>query len=774
MCILIPLLTWGQQNESIRGMVIDKSSGQPIEYATVITLESPVQVGAVTDSLGYFRLTGLNVGRYNIQISFMGYESQIVREVAVNSGKEISLQIELKESAWLLDDIVVRPQVNKEQPLNKMAAASAKMFSVEEANRYAGGLDDPARLVSSFAGVAGSISSNGIVVRGNSPQFLQWRLEGVEIPNPTHFPDVTGIGGGIITALSSQVLGNSDFFTGAFPAEYGNALSGVFDMHLRTGNNQKRESTFQIGTLGIDVASEGPFHKGGRASYLFNYRYSTMNLIDKMIPGGLGEAAGIKYQDLSFKLNFPTRKAGILSIWGIGTIDRYTMDAKNDSTTFLTEDDKISNRAHQYMGAAGIAHKYFLPGNAYVQTNLALTYRSNNLQSRRTDSLMNRKLEFDLQGQNTDLVLNSFLNKKFSARHTNRTGITAKTLFYDLNYNHCEPHETRMENFAKDNGSSLLLEGFTSSAIDLSSRLTAIIGLNGKYFTLNKHLTLEPRASLKLKLPDHQSIAIAYGLHSRHEKIDYYFTKLAPDGKAVNMDIDFTKAHHLVLAYDKQLSDQIHLKVESYFQYLYDVPVIADSSFSMINHRLWYLNAKLESKGKGVNYGVDITFEKYMSRGYYYMFTGSIFNSRYQGGDKIWRNTRLNRNYLLNALGGKEWYTGKNRLNVLGVNLRLSLMGGERYTPVHPDATPETVVDRMPLLDENRAFSLRQTPVFISNFTVTYKINRKNHAHEFAVKILNANAYKEFLGYTWDYRKQSFIEVKEAYVLPSISYRIDF
>lgn len=763
-----------QNNESIRGMVVDKASGKPIGYANIITFDSQVQTGTVTDSLGYFRLTGLSVGRYNVKISFMGYEPYILKEVAVSSGKETRVEVTLKENAWELDDIVVRPQVNKEQPLNKMAAASARMFSVEEANRYAGGLDDPARLVSSFAGVAGSISTNGITVRGNSPQFLQWRLEGVEIPNPTHFPDLTGIGGGIITALSSQVLGNSDFLTGAFPAEYGNALSGVFDVRLRTGNNQKRESTFQLGTIGIDLASEGPFRKGGRASYLFNYRYSSLSLIDKIIPGGLGEAGGIKYQDLSFKLNFPTRKTGIFSIWGIGTIDRYSMDAKDDSTAFITEDDKISNTAYQYMGAAGVGHKIFLPHDAYLQTNLAVTHRSTDLRSRRTDSLMHRKLEFDLKGYNLDIILNSYINKKFSARHTNRTGFSIKGLLYDIDYNMVHPHETELENFAKDNGNSVLFEAFTSSAIELTPTLTAVIGLNGKYFTLNDHWTLEPRASLKWRFAPRQSVSLAYGMHSRHEKIDYYFTKLHPDGKAVNLDLDFTKAHHIVLAYDRQLSDNVHLKIEPYFQYLFDVPVVADSSFSMINHRLWYLLSKLENKGNGINYGIDVTLERYMNNGYYYMFTGSLFNSRYKGGDGIWRNTRLNRNYLLNVLGGKEWFLGKTKRKVLGVNLRFSLMGGERYTPVHPDATPETVVDRTPLLDETRAYELRQTPVFISNFTVTYKINRKNYAHEFAVKVLNANGYKEFLGYTYDYRKQAFVEVKEAYILPSISYTIDF
>ena len=251
----------------------------------------------------------------------MGYDTYVVKEVMVGAAKEVFLEIPLKENVWELSTVVVTPEVNKSQPLNKMAAASARMFSVEEANRYAGGLDDPARLASSFAGVAGSIASSGITIRGNSPQFMQWKLEGVEIPNPTHFPDMTGVGGGIITALSSQVMGNSDFLTGAFPAEYGNALSGVFDVKLRNGNNETHENTFQLGTLGIDFASEGPFKKGKQSSYLFHYRFATMGLIDMIVPGGMGQGAGLRYQDLSFKLHFPTLKAGTFSVWGIGTLD---------------------------------------------------------------------------------------------------------------------------------------------------------------------------------------------------------------------------------------------------------------------------------------------------------------------------------------------------------------------------------------------------------------------------------------------------------------------
>jgi hypothetical protein len=139
-------------------------------------------------------------------------------------------------------------------------------------------------------------------------------LEGVEVVNPTHFSDMTGVGGGILTALSPLMLDNSDFFTGAFPAEYGNALSGVFDMKLRNGNNQNYQHTAQVGTIGFDFASEGPLQKGKQASYLINYRYSSMALLGDLFPDLIDAALGMEYQDLSVKLNFPTQTLGTFSV----------------------------------------------------------------------------------------------------------------------------------------------------------------------------------------------------------------------------------------------------------------------------------------------------------------------------------------------------------------------------------------------------------------------------------------------------------------------------
>jgi len=772
---------------NIRGVITDGASGQPLPYVSVVLLESNPPVGTITDSAGYFRLNRLPVGRYDIQSSFVGYEPVVFREIMVGSGREVFVEIAMRENIQELGEVTIRPKVNKEAPLNQMALASARMFSVEEANRYAGGFDDPARLVTAFAGVSGCMSNNGIAIRGNSPQFLQWRIEGVEAVNPTHFSDLTGIGGGIFTALSSQVLGNSDFFTGAFPAEYGNALSGVFDMQLRNGNNQNYEHTVQIGTLGIEFASEGPFAKGKQASYLFNYRYSTMALVADLAPGLISEVGGIRYQDLSFKMNFPTRRAGTFSVWGVGIIDNYSQYEPKDTTKWefyfenMPELTGFDSDFIQRKAVGGVGHKLFIGEKSYLKSALVANYSLNQVKGEliypRHD--WERFPGIDMKNTNWSVTLNTSLNTKFSAAHTNRTGFVATGLFYDLDYwmypnIYDEPGYPPLDmlNYAKDDGSSMALSAFTQSLIRLNSRLTANIGLHGMYFRINQKATLEPRLGIRWQaLPKH-AFGLAYGKHSRRENTDYYFVKTPETGnELVNKSLDFAKAHHVVLSYDWSISEHLRLKAEPYFQYLYDVPVEKNSEMSMINYRDFLLMLPfLVNEGKGKNYGIDFTLERYLRDGYYYLLTASLFESRYAGGDGIWRNTRLNRKYIFNALGGKEWNMGRQKQNMLSVSLRVTFQGGEHYIPIDDAASSFQSI----VFDNERAFKPQLPPEFIGHFTIGYTINRNRLAHEISLKMTNVTGNKEFVGYIYNPKKERYELYMGAVVIPNICYKINF
>ena len=759
----------GQSYQTVKGTVTEKNSGTPVPYATVMLLNITPAIGVTTDTAGRFSLPNVPVGRHNIEVRCLGYEIVTVKEILVSSSKEIILDIRLQETLMELGEITVKPSINKTQPLNSMAIAGGRMLSVEEASRYAGGMDDPARLVSSFAGVTANVGNNGIAIRGNAPKFLQWRMEDVEIPNPNHFADVTSFGGGGLTALSSLVLGNSDFFTGAFPAEYNNALSGVFDMYLRNGNNTRHEHTAQISFLGIEAASEGPFTKGYDGSYLFNYRYSTLALLSPLQPEN---ADGTDYQDLSFKLFFPTRKAGVFSAWGMGLIDHSGTIAEKDKSKWQYEQDMENQDVKQYAGALGVNHKINIDKTSFLKTTIALTVSGLDMHTERMNEHVLLVPKNVIKNTNWNFVFSSAFQKRFSEHHTNKTGFRITGLKYDMFMQDAQQTRGELQTLTDESGFSSLLTAYSSSTFRFTNQWSVNVGINAQYFTLNGNYTIEPRVSLKCQFMPNQAYSLAYGVHSRLEMLNYYFTE--KEGEKINKDLDFTKAHHLSLGYDLNIEENKHLKIEPYIQYLYDVPVLPDSTYSFINlqgNDNWFLSERLINTGKGLNYGIDITFEKYMSRRDYYMITASIFNSRYKTTRDKWYNTRYNRNFVLNLLAGKEWMLGENNQNILGINARATFQGGDRYSPINEIVS---LKQQDAIHDESKPYSKQLAPVLLGHLTISYKINKKKVSHEVAAKVLNITGYKDYYGHRYNYITHQVEAEREANVIPNISYKIEF
>lgn len=758
--------TNGKPTQTVRGIVKDANSGEPLPHVTVII--SNTNQGTTTDSTGCFSIKNVPIGRYDLKASFLGYETFVIREQLLTSAKESFNEITLQEKVLKLEEVVISPTINKEQPLNPMALAGARMFSVEETNRFAGGFDDPARLVSSFAGIAGNLATNSISIHGNSPQFLQWRLEGVEIPNPTHFADMTELGGGIFTALSSQVMGNSDFFNGAFPAEYSNALSGVFDMSIRNGNNQKYEHTVQLGLLGLDLASEGPINRQKRSSYIVNYRYSATGLIS----GFIGDL-NLKYQDLSFKLNFPTRKSGTFSIWGLGLLDNNHVKASLEKDKWESVSDRQNIETNLATLAGGINHRISLGKGTYLKNSLAITYSKIKQHVTIFDNSVNTPSTpiVDIQNGDWNLVFSSYINKKFGNRHTNRTGITVTGLFYDLDFKLSDSlvPVSPIRQIVKGKGTSAMISAYSNSVFNLSDKLTANVGFTVQLFTLNQNWSVEPRIGFKYKVAPEHILSAAYGLHSRREKLDYYYVKI--DDKSVNTNLDLAKAHHFVLSYDWQISSNIHLKIEPYYQFLFHVPVENGTSFSIINYDDYYLDKALVNKGKGKNYGIDITLERYLDKGYYWLLSGSVFDSKYTGGDGKWRNTRFNRGYIFNGLIGKEWMIGKFKQNIFSSNIRFSYQGGDRFTPIDINAS-ENKHDIV--FDETKAFSKQFPSALTSDITISYKINKRKTSHEFSLKILNIGGYTGQHGYIYNEKLQAVEKLSVKAIVPNFSYKISF
>lgn len=758
--------------QMVKGSVFDIESQTTLPGANVVILGTNPLLGTVSDAEGAFRISNAPLGRYGIQVSFVGYDPIVIPEVLITSGKEVVINVGLKQSLNQINEVVVKANTRKDKPVNPMASISAKSFTVEETRRYAGGLDDPARMVSAFAGVTvGNLQDNAIIIRGNSPKGVSWRLEGVEIPNPNHFAGGNVAGGGAVTILSSQLMANSDFFTGAFPAEYGNALAGVFDMKLRVGNNEKWEHTFQAGVVGIDFASEGPFRSGGKSSYLFNYRYSTFGVLNKM--GVIGSAQIPEYQDLSFKLNFPTSKAGTFSLWGIGAVDYNVEPVERDSSTWKLEWDKSSYVWNLNMGAVGLNHRILVGEKTYVNTSITGSGSNNVMDSKIFDSNLVLHPNGYFLDNSSRITVGSFLNHKFSARHTIKTGANYSAIFYNLKMSgSIDANPDNFQNFVDRNGTSGYAEFYLQSKYHLAKNLTFNSGVNLNYFVLNGNYSIDPRASLKWDFAHNHALTVGYGKHSQLEELKIYLIHREVDGvqSFPNKNLDLSKAQHFVLGYDWLISENLRLKVEPYYQYLYDIPGIPNSSYSMINFKQdWGFSDSLSNNSTGQNYGVDITLERFLNKNYYYLVTASVFDSKYKGDDNVLRNSRYDKGFVANVLAGKEFFLRKNR--VLGLNARLSVMGGERISPI----LWEQSVERMRVLyDETRAFEDQVSATYNLDFTVTFRADKKRYSGVWALQIKNLLGSPVDNGYMYNFRTGELEQWREKIVLPVLSYKVEF
>lgn len=779
------------QAETLRGTVKDAITGEPLIGATVKIVELE-NAAAIADIDGKYQINLTKGGRYTIEANYVGYEPSVTKEILISGAKEVVLDITLRENSTELKEVVVRPRVNKEATVNPTVLTGGVMLSMEEASRFAGGYNDPARLVMSFAGVSGEADGSGLSIHGNAPERMQYRIEGVEVFTPNHFNDLWNAGYGLVSALNSNVIGNSDFFTSTFNANYNNALSGVFDVKMRPGNNTKYENILQIGTVSEELTLEGPISRKHNSSYIVNYRYGFTSLVDKL---GLVDTDGshMSFQDFSWKLNFPTKRAGTFSVFGLGFFDTNWDERMKIKDTHSAYDASDSDSKLAQL-LAGVSHKILL-GNkwtwrstlAYNMQHLKADEYYYGLKRDENDVLIypleyeepEKKYLFSKQKTNEDrIIFNTELSKQVNDKWLTQFGGEYSHRFFNLVYRSADrlyaPVETMKDitNMKDDTG---LASVFWQNLYKFNDHLSATAGISANYFLYSKKYSVEPRVSMKWDPNEKNSFALGYGLHSMVEKLDAYFYR-DDDGKLVNKDLGLTKAHHFQATYMYKFNSNLTLRANAYYQYGFNTPVGIDGSTYCVTNRYFnFTDEPLVNKGNTRNYGADITLEHYMSHGFFGQTNISLYRSQYRGVDKVWRNQMYDRRFMFKILGGKEWIIGK---NVLNVSAKYSIQGGLRYTPIDVDQMNANIdagiVNDEPIYKDNEAFTKHFKPTGIIDLTVSYKINKKRVSHTIAFEGLNILGTDTPMFQRFDLGTRQVRIDKGGISLPNIFYRLDF
>ncbi|MFO7873737.1 MAG: TonB-dependent receptor [Bacteroidales bacterium] len=769
--------TNGDFTQTLRGKVIDVYTEQPVPGANVVLPDTEPLIGTTTDANGEFRFEDLPVGRIDLKVSMMGYEPAFARNLLLTSGRELVVTISLEEKVFQLDDVVVTPEFRKDQAVNEMAMVSARSFTVEETERYAGSLGDPSRMASNFAGVSNpSDQRNDIIIRGNSPLGLLWRLEGIEIPNPNHFGSM-GSTGGPVSMLNNNLLTNSDFFTAAFPAEYGDAMAGVFDLKMRNGNNQQREYIGQVGFNGFELGAEGPFSNESQASYLVNFRYSTLEVMNAIgLDFGTGTAIP-KYKDLSFKINVPLDN-GRITLFGLGGDNNIEFveseaDAEEADYGFTGSDLYYDNR----MGVTGLTHVHHVNDNSRFTTNLAVTGIEN---STRIFDLGSDIDEESIIQNNHEIKYT--LSTKYTHRFNVKNHLNAGLIYdhYDVKYEG-QSYNKQLEDYIKHldtRGDLGYARAFAEWKHRFSDEVSMTSGLHGYYMFHNNTYSVDPRMAMKWEFREGQSVNLGAGLHSQSQQKFVYFGERLVDTLAVayeqtNKDLDFSRSLHLVAGYDRLLGENHRLKAEMYYQKLFDIPVSPlRPEFSLISQGGGFVFIAfdyMENTGTGENKGVELTLEKFLSEGFYYLFTASVFDSGYRGYDGEWRNSAFNNNYVLNLLGGYEWELSQR--SIISVDISTVLAGGNRILPIDEEASIE---NNGVVYDWDNVYAEQFDDYFRLNARITYRLNGQNINQEWALDLQNLTDHQNIFTRNWNSSNQ---EVSTSYQMgfsPMMTYRIYF
>lgn len=751
-----------QQHQRMVGRVEDEALHTGLPGASVKLLHDTTTVGTTSDDNGVFIFDAIAPGRYTIKISYTGYAT-VQQEVLVISARKAEVTIALREIQTVLDEVGI---VSSRAPVYEPGEHS---ITNEKALRIPANFFDPVRVITSYPGVmTANDQNNTLVIRGNSPAGLLWRINGLDVVNPNHlanagtFSDKPASYGGGVNIISSQLMDRTDFYTGSLPVSYGNALAGVIDMKLRSGDTTDYQYTAQASLIGLDLAAEGPIGKKKNTSFLANYRYSTVGLLSQ-----LGVKFGdedIQFQDLTFSLNSTFSKSRSLSWFGFAGASKNSFEHK-DSVDWEVEKDQYDiNYESTNFGTGLIFNQSLQKVNFSVGASVSASKQNRNQLASAGIAEGSPNIIYEDLFTMEKLLASAFgrMNAKLN-NNIIEMGIQLNYLSDDiimLNQTGSEPEE-----FQHGVVDGLLVQPYASWKVLFSDRFNVQLGMRYVYFSYNKTSSVEPRLSTEFLTSANSSVKISYNLVSQVQSVATYGND--------NESLELTKAHHLDLVYTFFSERGLRVSSNIYYQMLFDVPVEGfESSYSLLNAIEVYPYSGLISEGVGKNYGVEALVEKSFFDKSYFVAGASWYKSTYEGSDGIGRSTRFDGNFTMNVTYGREWTKVKKQSQrSFGISSRILYLGGLRESIIDfaqsaSGATTEYV--------DSRVFEFNLKNYFRLDLRLNWRKNRKNYTRTIALDIQNLlNTQNEAYHY-YDHVKGRAVVQYQLGLIPVLVYRIDF
>jgi hypothetical protein len=763
--------------QTVRGRVVGFENNEPLMGASVSL--TGTKWAALTDTLGVFKIGNVPVGRYNLGVSCVGYKPYEIQDVWVQSGKELVLDINLNQSAQNLEAFTVST--------SRFGMQTALSISKsEDYLKYPANFNDPARMITYLPGAAtDNDQGNNISVRGNTPNAMQWYLEGAEIVNPNHLSnagtpsDRTTTNGGGVLMLGANMMESANFYKGAMSADKGGALTSIMDLRLRKGNDSKRQTSVSLGLIGTEVGTEGYF-KGDRgqatdgrqrASYLVHYRYSTIGLLSKMgVP--LGDEV-ITYQDLTYNLNFPTQKAGNFNVFGMHGFSDNIFKNKIRKE-WETEKDSQDISFKNLVNVVGLKHMIGVGKNAVWNTVVAYSGLKNSREAMGYDSLKNIMATENFENNHAKLFLKTKVDWhwKIGTWHIG-TAIKNEDISYIQNQ--------KNGGFSRENkisGQEYWVQPFVEWESQITESLQYRLGLRASILSKHKQFTystyndrvesryLEPSLGLQYNGKNNSVLSLNFSIQSQTLSPTVYrreknsFSRTTYDTAFI-----LSRSGNANLNFRFNVAPKISADISAFYQDL-SGPTMTGGFTAWDNLESIYFLTRYNSTAAGHNMGFEIDINSNLSNGYHWRLNTSIYDSKI--GE---RNSRYNGRYIINALAGKEWTVGKNQNKFWGINAHILMRGGFRETPIDETASKKA---NQTVYDYSKPFSLQLKDYFRTDVSMYFKRNRLKWSSTLQLDIQNVTNQQNEAWHYFDRFQKKVVTKYQLGMIPNLSYKVEF
>lgn len=774
--------TVSNNNGTVRGYIIDRSTGKGIKNAYVELLNYHPTVSTATDAKGYFELIQVPFGHQRIHVIADDYYEAVHTEL-VEAGKDALISIPLEEQ-FVMQVVEVegsssgeqlnRTRNTKQSTVDPLNTVSTRPINVEAVRKFVSGFNDPVRALTSYPGLYNvDDTQNYLISRSNSPQGIQQLIEGIPIESPNHFP-LLGHTGGIFPLVNSNALGNSDFSNGAMAAHYGNAYAGVMDMNLRKGNNRRHEFMGQIGLFGVELMAEGPF-KEASGSYLVVARGGIFSLL-QAVNIDIGTNAIPQYYDLNFKIDFPTKRGGSWSVFGVGGYASVDLLSENVDSSDLFTVRNSNAYLRTYSALVGVRNLHYFDETASLKTTFSgvIQHYLEHIDTILTDRPVQN---YDGVLQSDRYGIQSILNKKFSKKLLFRAGLQAYLHVYDIKKYRVLEHRNTV--FVREN--QLMGNLFGEIQYRFSKKFNIMLGVHAYYWNINaRNWAVEPRFALNWNVHEHHRLSLGYGWHSKAQSADLlYAVEKQLDGSYtnVNRELGPTRSHHAVITYDWSISKFWAFKLNVYGQYNYDIAIErVPSSYAAMNYEeglLELIKTNLTNGGEQFNYGAEASLERFFGKGFYGLLSASYQHSSYRASDNITRNSAYNVRFIGAILAGKEFKIGREKRNAIYGDARFSVHEGTPTTPIDIDASRQAGAT---VLMDDQAFSRRFNWYNRLDVRLGMRFNHPTRriSHHIYLEVLNIAGARNDLARVYLAKQDRIITAKQFGFFPNFLYQIRF